>query len=580
MPRFSITKAIIIAFVLLVVPNATLAFSDVDQKNPRYSAIEYLFEKGIVKGYEDGSFRPDQYVSRAEFYKMAFENAGYKPPQWLYKTFFHDVPKDSWFAPYVENALNMGLIQYNPDYLFFMPANQVSHIEAIRIILPIQGIPTPLTSNIEASSFKDIDKNYTYHYLINAAQKSGIYLKNQNGYFIPNKPLTRGETAELIYKASQYKWANDLPIIEIELNNPIIDSDNTLINNTKFPIMVNVWNKINEQYLNIGTISQDELVYGAINGMVNALSDPYSKFENPKTAQDLQNSLDGTYEGIGTVLDSFNGQFIIIAVFEGSPAQTAGVKPGDIITKIDDTDLSSFTIEQVLDLIKGRAGTTVKLTIKRDTQVMNFSITRKKITMDTVLLQANTVEIPSDIGYIAIYQFTNGTIGTFKNILESTMKENPKGLILDLRDNPGGYVQSAYDVIGMFIPSGETIAKIQSSSSIYEAKSTGSGKYSDTPIIILVNEHTASAAEIVAGALQQKTGAKLVGKRTYGKGTVQEVNVYTDGSMLKLSVAKWLTPNNYSVDKVGLKPDHEVLETLDDVLGTTDTQLQKAISLL
>lgn len=570
-------------FFFLSIPNIGLAeFPDVLKDNAQYSAILYLQDQGIIKGYEDGTFQPDKLITKAEFYKIAFQTIGFTPKEQSYKTLFQDVPEESWFTPYVNKALELGLIHYKPNAYNFYPQDPVSHIEALRLVLPLKGVPTPYVSTVEPATFNDVNNAYTYKYIVDGAYNAGVYVYNKNNFFIANKSLTRGDAAELLYKAAFYQNIGEIPEISIQLTDPsnYDTSESSLFENPKFPIFLNVWNKIDTQYLNKEDIDENELVYGAINGMVKTLSDPYSKFESPDTAIDLQNSLNGTFEGIGTVLDTYNNQFIIIGIIEDSPAYDAGLKTGDIITKVDNVDITKYTIDELLDAIKGTAGTKVNITVSRGTESKTFTVIREKIVLNTVLLETASIDIPSDIGYISIYQFTGSTINEFETLIANTAEEHPRGLILDLRDNPGGYLQSAYDVLNHFIAKDEIISKIKTANQVFDQKSTGDGELSTLPIVILVNKNTASAAEVVAGALQEKINAKLVGTQTYGKGTVQEVSVFNDGSLLKLSIANWLTPGDVNVDKVGLKPDYMVEESKDDVLGKTDSQLLKAIELL
>ncbi|HLG25702.1 MAG TPA: S41 family peptidase, partial [Candidatus Gracilibacteria bacterium] len=257
--------------------------------------------------------------------------------------------------------------------------------------------------------------------------------------------------------------------------------------------------------------------------------------------------------------------------------EKAGLKVGDIIKKIDGISTTGLDANELIDSIKGPSGTTVQITVDRNGQLLDFSIVRGEITLETVLLEANsTTEVPDTIGYIAIYQFTGSTGADFDDMLSKTMAKNPKGLILDLRDNPGGYVEAAYEVLEQFVPKGETLAEMKISGKIIDELSQA-GSTVTVPMAVLVNEGTASSSEIVAGALQDHGLATLIGEQTYGKGTVQEVTVFTDGSFFKLSIAQWLTPDGHSVDNVGLTPDIIAKPTKDDVLGKTDSQLQRAI---
>lgn len=509
---------------------------------------------------------------------MAFNQSGYTPPEKLYKTPFTDVNPGIYFAPYIKKALEMGIISFNPEVPIFLPASPINRLEAIKIIIEIKGIPTPYVSENTESIFSDIQNDRSDFNIIHSAEKSGVYLTDNFPMFLPGRSLKRGEAAELIYKANQYSQSLNFIPTHYSTNPDETNIPSNLSLNSKFPLFLNVWDKIHQDFIHNDEIDDTKLVYGAINGMVQSLKDPYSVYKNPDEAKDLTQAIEGNYEGIGIALDVFENQFIIISVFEGSPALEAGLEPGDIIEKIDQKAVKGYSIEEVITAIKGPSGTKVNMTIKRDGQSISKEITRKNIVMDTVLLQAKTVEIPESMGYISIQQFTESTGREFDAVLNQILAGDPKGLIIDLRDNPGGYVSSVHEVLSRFVPRGKTINNIQIGNMIIEQYSDGDGKLENMPLVVLINDRTASSAEIMAGALQDYKIGKLVGVTTFGKGTVQEVNVYNDGSLLKLSIAKWLTPLLQDVDKKGLFPDIVVKETKDDVIGDGDTQLAGAIA--
>jgi carboxyl-terminal processing protease len=573
-------KSIILTtFILLfALPQAANAlFLDVPKSHRQHIAITELTDLGIIKGYPDNTFKPEKIITKAEFATLAFRHAGYKPAEEkFYQIPFQDVSGDVWYAPFVKKGLELDLFKFDESSPYFFPGDPVSRIDATRLILPLEGVPTQLASNDTGFIFKDINTDTPYSYIIKAAQNSGIYLTTTDDpYFLPQEPLTRGDTAELLYKARIYNHGR---LISSENGVDVTYLSNlNFLNSPKFPIFTNVWNKINNEYLNRQELDRNELIYGAISGMVSSLDDQYSVFDKPQDAQALQDALEGNYEGIGTVLDTFEDNILIIAVIKDSPAETAGLQTGDVIKKIDEEIIQGLTIEEVINKIKGPSETVVTLTVDREGANLTFNITRAKLSLSTVFLEGQ-INIPETIGYISINQFTESTGAEFENVMTKILANNPDGLILDLRNNPGGYLSSSYEVLDLLIPQGETLAKIRMDQSIIPEFSNGPGNtQGDIPFIVLVNKNTASSAEIVAGALQDHQVAKLIGETTYGKGTVQEVNLYTDGSLFKLSIAEWLTPNGQSVDKTGLNPDIVIERTENDVLGKTDTQLEKAI---
>ena len=570
----------------LIFPNLSNAgFIDVPVKNVNYDAISALEQQGIIKGYPDGSFKPNQEIKRAELLKLVFNDVGYLAPEIMYETKFSDVPPLSWFAPYIKKALEIGIISINPDNPLFYPEAPITKIEALKMIMPVEGIPTPYVTE-GSLIFDDIKPSSPYSYLVRAAQNAGLYTQKDGRLLYPFKNLTRGGAAELLYRSQIYRQS--LPEnsfitspIKTDTNGYLTDTETQFLDNPKFPILLSVWSKINQQYINHDTLSKNDLVYGAIDGMVNSLNDPYSIFESPAQATAIENELEGTFEGIGTILDTFEKNLIVVSVLKDSPAEKAGIKAGDIIQKIDDTDVTGMEINQVIDLIKGPAGSTVTLTVKRDSQILSFKITRESLKIDTVIPETtNKVTIPTDISYISIYQFTSTTSAEFSDLFKTSLAKKPKGMILDLRDNPGGYLDAAFSILGHFFASGKTIMNLKIDGKILAQQSEGKGEFTTAhiPLIVLVNDGSASASEVVAGAIQDYKLGKLVGETTYGKGTVQEVTTYTDGSFFKLSIAHWLTPLKRDINKVGLIPDIFIERSKDDILNKTDSQLERAIS--
>jgi len=579
------TMLIALIWAFLLLPATVFAsFTDVPATHPNYKAIKSLSEQNIFSGYQDGTFRPSQPITRAELLKMVFLDAGYKAKEdGINQTKYTDVPADAWFSIYIKKAYDLGIISINPDLPLFYPDAPIAKVEALKIIMPVGGIPAPYSSEVDESGFTDIKPNSPYAYIAKAALGSGLYTQKDGKRFNLFKIVTRAEAAEFIYRAEQYRESGPQNVFIINPENSenyLTETEAQFIDNPKFPILLDVWSKINDQYINQDDLNKNDMIFGAIDGMVKTVDDPYTIFEKPENAQAIENDLEGTFEGIGTVMDSFEDSFIIISVLKDSPAEKAGLKAGDIITAVDGKILEGMPIEDAVNLIKGPAGSTVKLKIKRGNSVLEFTIIREELTIDTVMPEPGfSAKIPEDIGYIAIYQFTGSTAEEFTKVFTETMSKKPTGLILDLRDNPGGYLDSAYSILGHFIPKGETIMNLKIGGRIRPQASEGEGEFQDNkiPMIILVNDGSASAAEVVAGALQDYKLGKLVGITTYGKGTVQEVTTYNDGSFFKLSIAKWLTPLKHDIDKIGLTPEIKVERTKSDLLNQSDSQLERAI---
>jgi len=558
-------------------------FTDVTESTPFSDAIQSLYDHNVTKGYSDGTFKPNQLITRAELIKMVFSHIGYSPSEAIGKTKYKDVPEDAWFAPYVKKAVDIGLLSYNNEDLNFLPTAPVSKIEALKIIMPLEGIPMPLIDTNTRIIFSDVRDEVPYAYIVKAAQNAGLYTPGDKRFNAFN-PLTRGEFAYLLYRCQIYRdtfgtTMTTLPP-DLEGEDGLSQNELQLIQNPKFPIFVDVWSRINDSYMNKNDVNQNDLIYSATQGMVDSLGDKYSIFESPEKGMETEKAFEGSYEGIGIVLNEFNKQPIVLSVLKDSPAEKAGLKAGDILVKIDGKSLEGLAIDEVSAMIKGKAGTIVKLEINRDGVSKTFTITREQLNLDTVTqAEGSPILIPENIGYVSIYQFTEATGDEFDTLLKETLAKNPEGLILDLRDDPGGYLSSAYQVMGHFIPKNDVMMNLKIGEEIIDQRSEGEGeiKAKKIPVIVMVNDGTASASEVVAGALQDYKIGKLLGVTTYGKGTVQEVTNYTDGSFFKLSIAHWLTPLKRDINKVGLKPDIEVTPTKDDALGKTDSQLSRAI---
>jgi carboxyl-terminal processing protease len=342
-----------------------------------------------------------------------------------------------------------------------------------------------------------------------------------------------------------------------------------------FDLFWEVWDKVTQGF--DGPIDYQKLIYGAIDGMVKATGDPYTIFYTPDQTQNFNNELEGTISGIGAEIGIKNDRTTIIAPMDNSPAQKAGLKAQDVIIKIDDLDTTGMDLNTAVSKIRGQEGTKVKLLIQRGDQQLSFEITREKIEVKSV-----KSEIKEDnIGYIEISRFDSNTGSLIKSAANDLTDKNVKGIILDLRNNPGGYLDAAVNVGSEFIKSGKIVTeKTDTSGKKEDYFASGKGKLTDTnvPMVILVNGGSASAAEIVAGALQDTKRGVLIGEKTFGKGSVQQVDDLARGASLHLTIAHWYTPNGRSINKEGLTPDIEVKMTDADLNAGKDPQLEKAIS--
>jgi carboxyl-terminal processing protease len=349
---------------------------------------------------------------------------------------------------------------------------------------------------------------------------------------------------------------------------------------TLFAPFWEAWNIIHDQYVD-QPVDNTKLMQGAINGMMESLGDQHSTYMNPQLYKDATSELAGSYAGIGAYVDTTGKLLTITKPLANSPAETAGLKAGDQVIAVDGTDVTSLDPESVRQKVLGPEGTTVKLTIQRPDQSKPFDvqITRAQINIPSVTSKM----LDNNIAYIQISTFGDTTASDLRQQLAVLLSQKPKSLILDLRDNGGGYLETSISVASEFISSGVIVTEKSGDGSLATHKATSGGLATNNslPMIVLVNQYSASASEIVAGALQDTGRAKLLGVKTYGKGSVQNwVPLSNDQGAVRITIAKWLTPKGRTIDKLGLTPDTIVEMTAADITAKLDPQLDAAVKQL
>ncbi len=338
------------------------------------------------------------------------------------------------------------------------------------------------------------------------------------------------------------------------------------------------WNYVNEQFVD-QPVDHTLMMRGAIDGMLASLGDPHTSYMDPEIFQQQNAPLQGEYEGIGAWVDVSGEFLIIISPMPGSPAEAAGLKPDDQVIAVDGEDMTGIEGNLVLRRILGEAGTDVTLTIFRPSSNESFdvTITRQKITIPSVTGEM----LENDIAYVQLINFGDKTHQDLKKILRDLLKEKPVGLILDLRNNGGGYLNTAIDVTSEFVNQSPIMYEVFGDGERITYKAKPNGLATDIPLVVLINEGTASASEITAGAIQDYERGVLVGKTSYGKGSVQNwVTLQNDQGAIRVTIARWLTPNERQINELGLTPDIEVEITEEDIEAERDAQLEKAIEIL
>jgi len=338
------------------------------------------------------------------------------------------------------------------------------------------------------------------------------------------------------------------------------------------------WNLVKENYVD-QPVDETAMMRGAISGMLESLGDQHTSYMDPDQYQQANMQMDGDYEGIGAWVDITGEYLIITSPMPDSPAEKAGLKPNDTIIAVDGEDMTGVDGNIVLQHILGPAGTDVTLTVLRQDagEPFDVTITRAKITVPSVTHEM----LDNDIAYVQISTFGEDTTQDLKAALKDLMKQNPKGMILDLRNNGGGYLNTAIEVVSQFIPEGVVMYEEYGDGTRQEYKAQSNGLATDIPMVVLVNEGSASASEITAGAIQDLGRGKLVGMTTYGKGSVQNwIPLSNDQGAVRITIARWLTPSGRQIHEVGLEPDFKVEITQEDYDAGKDPQLDKAIELL
>ncbi len=338
-----------------------------------------------------------------------------------------------------------------------------------------------------------------------------------------------------------------------------------------------VWDKIKEKYVK-KDVKDEDLFYGAVQGLVYALGDPYSLYFPPKAADEFSKDLSGELEGIGAEIGIKNQLLTVIAPLANTPAERAGLRPGDVILQIGEEITLGMDVNTAVSKIRGKAGTEVILSVNRNEwlEPKEIKIVRAKISVPSVTFKMQN----NEVGYFRVMQFNEDTQKQFDKGIKELQNRSGKKIILDLRNNPGGYLDQAIRMASEWIEKGVVVSEKGNDGNNKEHETTGSARLQNIQTVVLINGGSASASEIVAGALQDNKKATIIGTKTFGKGSVQDFEMFPDGSALKLTVAEWFTPNGRNINKEGIVPDIEVIEEWDKEKIGEDVMIDKALELL
>jgi carboxyl-terminal processing protease len=569
---------------LVVVMLSALSFQHAFAAYDYEPDIQYLYDQGIT---DEVNFDADAFLTKGEFVIWALKNAGYEPdfeltPHVPYK----DINDSDAVTPYLKKLLDARILQFSQFEPTFKPSRFISRYNSLELLFKIEGIPAPFLFDEEwfKSVITDVNSNSYIAPLASKAIELGLLPRFEPKQFKPFYPLTQKHAARLLYNAHVFshgplpvRTSNPPPIASttIFINSPT--GQHELIKHPKFDTLLSVWDKLTKQYIDRDSLDKDDLVYGAINGLVERVGDKYTEFQEPAASAIFQESLNGrNLEGIGAMLEMNEANLpVVISPLNGSPAEEAGVEAGDVITHINGVTTEGLALSEVVNKIRGPKGTNVTLTVLRPAtaQTLDITITRAAIVVPTV-----TSELTEDgITILTLSSFSATANTELTDFVHEALDAGSDKFVLDLRNNPGGFLDTGIAVASQFLDKGQVVVKVAYPERTDVTETQYKGLLHGFPLAVLVNKGSASASEIVAGALQDHGAAVLVGETTFGKGTVQELTNYTDGSSFKYTVARWLTPNNNAINKTGVTPDFNVPMTAEQRKSDFDPQLNWAL---
>ncbi len=468
------------------------------------------------------------------------------------------------FLNYARTAQQYGaLTAFRPAGKILNLNKDITRGEALEVLVALakQTPRTPL-----AKSYTDVTSTEAKNAAAVAVDRN--WMRPLRGaLFGWSRPLTTAEEKTLLKKVIQSSGVIILPPGQKTYQIPVKSGSEL----PKHDVMQTVWDLLQRDYLYKDKIKTDDAGFKSVEGMVNSLNDPYTVYYRPSSTQAFQTQLKGEVTGIGAQVEQKNGVLVIVAPLSGSPAEKAGLKPGDEILSVNGDSISNLPYEDAVSKVRGPKGSVANLHIRRSGAEMDVAVTR-----DTVRISDIDIVYHGDIPVVMLRQFGQTADSDFRRLMVEVAAKKPRSIVLDLRNNPGGLLDAAGIVASVFLPAGSTYVQI------HMPKETTEEKTKDDPVfdpsvrvVVLVNGGSASASEIVAGALQDAQRATIVGEKTFGKGTVQQLVEFTDGSSLKMTIAEWMTPQGHKIDGIGVQPD--VLVTADPI---RDVQMNRALDLL
>lgn len=468
-----------------------------------------------------------------------------------------------------ERLYDLGVISYSKYQNKFFPDNELNAFSAIRILFRYHGVFTPV--NLDRLTEEFIAK-----YKIN---KSAYFSKTMARAFEIGMIETPISPFSKISKEQFLQWYNFLEnknfnsSLNLTINK--VEPEYTINKAQDFKILDQIYTKIRNEYYNQSMTTDKILIEGAAKGMVDALNDPYSEFQNSLENKDFLNNTNNNLEGIGISIHlNTEDNLIINSIIPNTPASSSGLMIEDQIIRVDNTPVNDKNLNEVLKLIKGPSGSFVKLDVLRDSRIFSFTI--KRAVINIPVLESKILN--NSILYMRLNKFTPNASGQIENLIGQVDFSKTKAYILDLRSNPGGFVDQTVEISDLFLPANKTVLSLDSKSYTQELKTKSEAVFPNKKMYILVNRASASAAEILADSLQTHYNALLIGETTFGKGTFQDVIFLQNSSALKLTIGEWITASGVKINNVGLVPDVLVNTSLEDLKSGNDPVLNYVIN--
>ena len=505
-------------------------------------AHDYFEREGIIQS--DSDKKPDDFITKVEFLKIVLENVGFSAPvkNILIPTPYKDVPARSWYASYVQKAYRLGLIEKSEN---FNPSGKIRTLDALRLLLNLEGYTVPRMH--ENMPFKDL-RNKEERRVAAKILELGLYEPRSEKIFGAQRNMNREESMVLIYRFFLLTEA-DKAIFSGKMTN--ISIHQSSLKNVEY--LESAKEQLFSKFYKSDDLDEEKMMYEAISGFVKAADDKYTVYFPPQESKDFAEHLDGSFEGIGAYLEETDEGVLIQTPIKGSPAEKAGVKSGDIIKKVEGESVVGLTISDVVKLIKGPRGTKVNIEFERNGKAVTIEIIRDRIELKSV-----TAEVKNQVLVITINQFGAQTAIEFSDIITEMYKPSIKGIILDVRSNPGGFLSVAEEILSYWVEENSPVVQLQFKTHTQLKRAMKNQILEGVKTVVLQNDSSASASEILAGTLQDYEFAEIFGEQSFGKGSVQEIIQYNNGSSLKVTVAEWMTGKGTSINHIGVAADVEV----------------------